>query len=106
MSKKRRGHNLDAWFPQRPQGLHGTPTEPETSHQVRRAVRLGEQLVAALESTSGQVLFRPEFTTQMRLECVRRPSRTSLPDAGRGSPPKRVRRSGRPTLTARRGTDK
>jgi hypothetical protein len=106
MSNKGKNRNRDARFRQRLQGLHGTPTDPETIHQARRAVRLGEQLVAALESTSGRVLFRPEFTTQMRLECVGRPSRTSLCDAGRGSPPKRVRRSGRPTLTARRGPDK
>ena len=68
MSIKRKSHNLDAGLLRRAQRALGTPTETETIHQALRAVLIGEQLVAALESTSGRVEFRPEFVKQMHRE--------------------------------------
>lgn len=73
MSIKRKSHNLDAGLLRRAQRALGTPTETETIHRALRSVLLGEQLVAALESTSGRVEFRREFVKQMRRERGRRP---------------------------------
>lgn len=68
MQTKRKSHNLDERLLRRAQRALGTPTETETIHQALRAVVIGEQLVAALESASGRVEFRPQFIAQMRRE--------------------------------------
>jgi Arc/MetJ family transcription regulator len=73
MGIKRKSHNLDAALLRRAQRALGTPTETETIHQALRAVLLGEELLAALESTSGRVEFRPQFVKQMRRERANRP---------------------------------
>ena len=72
MQIKRKSHNLDARLLRRAQRTLGTATETETIHQALRAVLVGEELLAALESASGRVEFRPEFVKQMRRERGRR----------------------------------
>jgi Arc/MetJ family transcription regulator len=73
MPIKRKSHNLDARLLRRAQRVLGTPTETETIHEALRAVVLGEQLLAALDSMSGRVKFRPQFVKQMRRERAWRP---------------------------------
>ncbi len=72
MHIKRKSHNLDARLLRRAQRALGTPTETATIHEALRAVLLGEDLVAALQSASGHVQFRPEFVKQMGRERGRR----------------------------------
>ena len=69
MSVKRKSHNLDERLLQRAQRVLGTSTETETIHQALRAVLLGDELVAALESASGRVQFRADFVKVMRREA-------------------------------------
>ncbi len=68
MHIKRKSHNLDAHLLRRAQRVLGAATETDTIHQALHAVLVGEELVAALESVSGQVEFRPEFLKRMRSE--------------------------------------
>jgi Arc/MetJ family transcription regulator len=72
MTVKRKSHNLDARLLRRAQRTLGTATETETIHRALRAVLVGQELVAALESESGRIEFRPEFIKQMRRERGRR----------------------------------
>lgn len=72
MQIKRKSHNLDAQLLRRAQRTLGTATETETIHQALRAVLVGAELVAALESASGRVEFRPGFIKQMQGERGRR----------------------------------
>lgn len=73
MHIKRKSHNLDARLLWRAQRALGTATETDTIHQALQAVLVGEELVAALESVSGHVEFRPEFVMRMPRERGRRP---------------------------------
>jgi Arc/MetJ family transcription regulator len=71
MQIKRKSHNLDEQLLRRARRVLGTATETETIHHALRAVLVGEELVAALESETGRVEFRPEFVRQMRRERKR-----------------------------------
>jgi Arc/MetJ family transcription regulator len=72
MQVKRKSHNLDARLLRRAQRVLGTATETATIHQALEAVLVGEKQVAALESVSGRVEFRPELVRRMRRERARR----------------------------------
>ena len=75
MPVKRKHHNLDERLLRRAQRALGTSTETATIHGALRAVVLGDDLVAALESATGRIEFRPDFVRAMRRESLARQRR-------------------------------
>ena len=75
MPVKRKHHNLDERLLRRAQRALGTRTETETIDKALRAVVLGDDLVAALESATGRIEFRPDFVRAMRRESLARQRR-------------------------------
>ena len=68
MSVKRKSHNLDEQLLARARRVLGARTETDAIHEALRAVLVGREALAAIESARGRVTFREGFERAMRRE--------------------------------------